>query len=91
MISLAPFMQEKKMVDLHILSICAFPDKNIFIWMYNFSSYKLYVNNENVYIHLKRVYAHIGSGGRGIYSGFLFLLVLDCTIYFDDSSPPTET
>ena len=80
MISSVPFMQENKMVDPYILSICLFPDKNIFIWMYNFSYYKLYVNNYNVYIYLKIIYAQIGSGGRVIYYGFLFLVVLDFPI-----------
>ena len=76
MISLVPFTQEKKVVDLYISSICLFPDKNIFIWMYNFSYYRLYVNNYNVYIYLKIVYAQIVSRGMVIYFGLLFLLVL---------------
>ena len=77
MIYLVPFMQEREMVDLHISSISAFADKNISIWMCNFSYYKLYVNNDNVYIYMKRVHAKIGLGVGGIYSGFIFLPVLD--------------
>ena len=53
------------MVALHTLLIFAFPDKNMFIWMYIFSYYMLYVNNNNAYIYLKIVHSQIRSGGRG--------------------------
>ena len=62
------------MVALHTSLIFAFPDKNMFIWMYIFSYYILYVNNNNAYIYLKIVHSQIGSGGgRGvIYFRLLF-------------------
>ena len=61
------------MLSLHKSLIFAFPDKNMFIWMYIFSYYILYVNNNNAYIYLKIVHSQIGSGGGlVIYFRFLF-------------------
>ena len=45
---------------LFTLSIFAFPDKNMFIWMYSFTNYLLYINNKNAYIYPKIVNAQIG-------------------------------
>ena len=66
LLSLVPLMQEKKMVALHtLLMIFLNPVKHMFIWMYIFSYYILYVNNNNAYIYLNIVHSLIGSGGGG--------------------------
>ena len=53
MIALVPLAHifQKKLVALHILSICAFPAKKMFIWMYIFS-YHIYIYDNNAYIDL---------------------------------------
>ena len=72
-------MQEKKMVAMHkLLMIFLFPVKNMFIWMYIFSYYILYVNNNNAYIYLKIVHYQTGYGGEGghiLSSQLIFLVV----------------
>ena len=59
---------KKEILDLHMSSIFLFLDKYVFIWMYIFFYYVLYVNNDNAYIDIERIYSQIGSReGRGAY------------------------